>query len=286
MTGQEGFSFFQKQLQLQAKDIAHEIMHLLQERYPEDYQGLESSDHQERIQILTELVQTIANNLDPQENTPEITKNWGEYIGEQALKKHLSLSTYLHKMSIYKEVLWTFIEQYSRERTESTPKIIQVFMQIDNIFNHIIHGFSLAFTKEEQRKMNDYEEKYLKLSTPIVPVMDHVAILPIIGEIDEKRANVLIEETLNEVNQMDIDWIVIDLLGVYNVDDLFVNHFQKLLESTIILGVTPILTGIRPEFSMRITQMGLTILQSSEVITKPNLKQAIDMLQKQEQRRI
>ncbi|QHE53894.1 STAS domain-containing protein [Pontibacillus sp. HMF3514] len=279
MESKNHFLFFQEKMLTHSSEIAHDIISLLEERYPEDYRGLADEDKNTRIQIINELVQTIANNLVHRENTPTITKNWGEYIGEEAIKKNLHLPTYLQKISIYKEVIWTFIEEKFKEYDQSSSGMIQVVMQVDYLFNHIIHGFSLAFSKDEKRRMDDYEEKYLKLSTPIVPVKDNVAILPIIGEIDEKRANVLIEETLNEVNQLNIDWIVIDLLGVYNVDDLFMNHLQKLLESIIILGITPILTGIRPEFSMRATQMGLNIIQSKEVLTKPNLKQAIEMLQ-------
>ncbi|KGX83557.1 STAS domain-containing protein [Pontibacillus marinus] len=279
MESKNHFLFFQEKLLTHSSEIAQDILSLLQERYPEDYKGIADEDKKNRIQILNELVQTIANNLVHKDNTAAVTKNWGEYIGEEAIKKHFQLSTYLHKMSVYKEVIWTFIDQNYQDHDNSSSGMIEIFMQVDHLFNHIIHGFSLAFSKDEQRRMNDYEEKYLKLSTPIVPVKDNVAILPIIGEIDEKRANVLIEETLNEVNQLNIDWIVIDLSGVYNVDDLFMNHLQKLLESIIILGITPILTGIRPEFSMRARQMGLNIIQSKEVITKPNLKQAIEMLQ-------
>lgn len=275
---QDFISFFQKQLKTNSTTISHEILYVLYDRYPNDYNHLQEAEKETRENIIDELVTTLANLLDQDSShSEEVAKDLGKKLGYEVLSRGIQLSVYLNKISVYKEVLWRFIDRQAQKQPNMSSKIVQIITIIDQLFNHVVHGFSLAYAEDEQRRLNDYEEKYLKLSTPIVPITDNVAILPIIGEIDEKRASVLIDETLQESNKLDIDWLVIDLSGVYHVDDLFVNHLQKLLESINILGISPILTGLRPDLSMRAIQNGIFLGQEEEVIIKPNLKVAIEM---------
>ncbi|KGP74251.1 STAS domain-containing protein [Pontibacillus yanchengensis] len=274
------FHYYQKQIQTNSKQVSSEMYQLLQERFSNYLKPQSDQEEHDTIRFLDNLVQSIVDHLFATSEDLQEVSDWGEKVGEEATKYsyHQSLSDYLTKFSVYKEALWTFIEKQTSGTHASFQNIIQVITQIDTIFNHFIHGFSQAYTKAEKQRIENYEEKYLKLSTPIVPIMDHVAILPVIGEIDEKRANVLIDETLREANNLDIEYLVIDLSGVYNVDELFMNHLQRLLDSLKILGLHPILTGMRPDLSMRAVQSGLNSGQNNDVLTKSSLKQAVQML--------
>lgn len=278
MTHSHHYSFFQAQLQAHSSVIASDILHLLEKQYPKEYSGLADKDREELISFINKLVSMIGENVIEKGDSIQRATDLGESIGETVSKREGVLSDYIEKLSLYKEAIWTFVENQTRERNESFKQLMEIVSRIDTLFNYIVHGFTMAFSKAEQRRVNDYEEKYLKLSTPIVPIMDHVAILPIIGEIDEKRANVIIEETLRKANDLDIDWLVIDLSGVYKVDDLFMSHLDKLLTSLKILGLKPILTGMRPDLSMRAVQMGLVSKTKEDVSTKATLKQAVAML--------
>ncbi|QSS99897.1 STAS domain-containing protein [Pontibacillus sp. ALD_SL1] len=278
MTQSNYYSFFQAQLQAHSSSVASDILNLLEKHYPKEYGGLEDKEHEELISFLNKLVNMIGENIVEKGDSIQRATDLGERIGEIVSQREGVLSDYIAKLSLYKEAIWTFVENQTRGRNESFKQLMDIVNRIDLLFNYIVHGFTLAFSKADQRKVNDYEEKYLKLSTPIVPIMDHVAILPIIGEIDEKRANVIIEETLRESNELDIDWLVIDLSGVYQVDDLFMSHLEKLLTSLEILGLKPILTGMRPDLSMRAVQMGLVSKTKEDVTTKATLKQAVAML--------
>ncbi|MCD5323994.1 MULTISPECIES: STAS domain-containing protein [Pontibacillus] len=278
MTHSHYYSFFQEQLQTHSSTIASSILELLEKHYPKEYSGLAENDQKDMLSFLEKVVTMIGNNIVEKEDSTQKATDLGENIGEAVAKRQGILSDYISKLSLYKEAIWTFVEGQMQGRNESFKELMDIVNRIDTLFNYMVHGFTLAFSKVEQRKLHDYEEKYLKLSTPIVPIMDHVAILPIIGEIDEKRANVIIEETLREANELDIDWLVIDLSGVYHVDDLFMSHLEKLLTSLEILGLKPVLTGMRPDLSMRAVQMGLVSKTKEDVITKATLKQAVAML--------
>lgn len=272
------FSFFQEELSKHSTEIAIDIFESLTNKYPDDYAHLDDSELDKRKALLENLVYTVSLNLtETEEDASKIAVKWGEKIGEETIQANQPLSHYLQKLNVYKDGIWAFLENRSVEQKDSTD-LFSLIRKIDFLFNEIVYGFSTAFTKNEKQQLAAYEEKYLKLSTPIVPIRDDIAIIPIIGEIDEKRARVLIDETLHEASKLDIEWLIIDLSGVYNVDDLFVSHLQKLLESIKILGITPILTGLRPDLSIRATHKGMNAAKGNEVLTKPNLKVAMDLL--------
>lgn len=89
------------------------------------------------------------------------------------------------------------------------------------------------------------------LSVPIVPLFEGVGILPLIGEIDEKRAQQLIEETLYQSQKLGLDHLVIELSGVTNIDDYMVSQLQKMTHALQLIGITPIISGIRPDMAMQ-----------------------------------
>ncbi|MFC0525166.1 STAS domain-containing protein [Pontibacillus salicampi] len=280
MQSNQTFHYYQQQIQTHSQPIAVDMYKLLRQRFSKAYLPDTPEEEQRLQQVLQEMVEKIAKHFNGTDEDLKQLSEWGEHVGNSVLKRRneQSLSDYLAKLSVYKEALWRFIEQQAKHSLQAETTFLSVYTQIDNLFNHIVYGYSEAFHNAQAKEMESYEEKYLKLSTPIVPIMEHVAILPIIGEMDEKRANVLIDETLKEANQLDIDWLVIDMSGVYHVDDQLLHHFQRLLDSLNIIGLTPILTGMRPELSMRAVQAGMKTPNSNQVKTMPNLKQAVQLL--------
>ncbi|SEA71807.1 rsbT co-antagonist protein RsbR [Thalassobacillus cyri] len=280
MVQKEHVVFFQKKISENIEELTERIFTLYEHRYPEELEKLTEEDLKDNKRIVYELFETIAKTMLYVEKSNEIAAQWGKEIGKTSVRRGGSLSEALERIGMYKEVLWTFIEEAARDTDYNFTHIIEVVTRTDDIFNHIVHGFSLSFAQEEERILKDYEEKYLKLSTPIVPIKDSVAILPIIGEIDQKRADVLMDETLKEVSNWNIDWLIIDLSGVYDVNNSFMSHLHRLLDSLTLLGITPLLTGMRPDLSMQATKLGLFQTSKNRITTCSSLKQAIELLDK------
>lgn len=280
MVQKEHVVFFQKKISENVDELTERIFTMSQHRYPEELATLPEEELENSKRVVHQLFETIAKTMLHVEKSNEIATQWGEEIGKNSVSRGGSLSQALERIGIYKEVLWTFIEEQSHETNYEFKHIIEVVTRTDDIFNHIVHGFSLSFAREEERILKNYEEKYLKLSTPIVPIKDTVAILPIIGEIDQMRADVLMDETLKEVSNWNIEWLIIDLSGVYDVNNSFMSHLYRLLDSLTLLGITPLLTGMRPDLSMQATKLGIFQSSKNRVTTCSSLKQAIELLDK------
>ncbi len=271
-------AYFQKQLQENVQQLSDSLLQKLFESFPETFQDHTEIDHELSYQFLHDLITTIADLLPDNEVSNQEAVKWGQKTGQLLVERKNSLSDSLAKLSVHKRVLWSFIEEIAAEN--QYHEALETMTRIDQLYNHIIHGVSITLKEEDERKLSSFEEKYLKASTPIVPIMDQVAILPVIGEIDEKRAEILLEETTQKASKLAIDWLVIDLSGVVTVNDLFVSYLYKLLDLLKLLGISPILTGIKPEMSIRAMKLGL--FKDKGVITKSHLKQAVEMLRQQQ----
>ncbi|WP_093213838.1 STAS domain-containing protein [Sediminibacillus albus] len=272
-------AFFQNQLEENVPQLAEELLQNLLEKFPETYTNLSEEDHHLSYKLISALITTLSSLLPESEHADQEAIRWGQKIGSYLVDRDNSLSDSLAKLSVHKRVLWLFIEKKARTSDFGFHEVIEVMTRIDELYNHIVHGVGITLKEEEERKLSTYEEKYLKVSTPLVPIMDAVAVLPIIGEIDERRAEVLLEETVHRASQLNIDWLVIDLSGIFKVDDLFVSYLYKLLDLLKLLGITPILTGMKPEMSIRSRELGL--FKEKGIITKSHLKQAVEMLHAQ-----
>ncbi|MDG5473125.1 GAF domain-containing protein [Jeotgalibacillus sp. ET6] len=89
------------------------------------------------------------------------------------------------------------------------------------------------------------------LSAPLVPITKGVAILPIIGNIDLNRVERITELTLLKSQQLSLDTILIDLSGITRMNDEVVTYLMRIVDLLDLVGIIPILTGLRPETAMQ-----------------------------------
>jgi len=98
-------------------------------------------------------------------------------------------------------------------------------------------------------------KRITELSFPIVPIVEGISVLPLIGVIDKNRAEQMLECIPMEIQGANLDYLIIDFSGVYNFDMVIVEHILKLYKVTKLLGVQSIVTGIRPDLAMMSSQL-------------------------------
>jgi PAS domain S-box-containing protein len=90
------------------------------------------------------------------------------------------------------------------------------------------------------------QETIRKLATPILSVGVGVLLVPILGELDPRRATDMIEAVLHAVSSRRAHAVVVDLTAVENFDVATAEHVMRLCTSTALLGAKVILAGITP----------------------------------------
>ncbi|WP_242057335.1 MULTISPECIES: STAS domain-containing protein [Bacillales] len=110
------------------------------------------------------------------------------------------------------------------------------------------------------------------LSVPIVPISDEVAILPIIGDVNEVRTERLMERALAESAKNNLDYLIFDLSGLVKIHSQSATNLLKIGDSLKLVGVQMIVTGIRPDLAIKAVQASSDF---DQIVVKSNLQQAL-----------
>ncbi|MGE7217177.1 STAS domain-containing protein [Priestia koreensis] len=98
-----------------------------------------------------------------------------------------------------------------------------------------------------------------EISSPIIPVLENIVVIPLLGEYDESRAEELLSKTLFHLPEYKANYLLLDLTGISGVNEFTIDLLQKLVRSTSLLGTEAILVGISPELSMKMTSAGFLL---------------------------
>lgn len=227
---------------------------------------------QEALRLRVELIQLFADAFSiGYDSAKKRIEEWGHETGEVAVKLEIELDKSLNNTSEFRNVLWNKIEEISYEENISIQTVFEVARIIDPLLDQAVYAFSTAYVESYKNNIERARESFLELSAPVVPILEGVAILPIIGDIDTHRASLLMEKALEEATSKSLTHLFIDLSGVSIVDTMVANNIFKIIDSLELIGVKGILAGIRPEVALTMVSLGI---EFKGVETHSTLKQA------------
>ena len=90
-------------------------------------------------------------------------------------------------------------------------------------------------------------EALAELSTPLLPISEDVLVLPLIGVVDTRRIEHLIEVLLKGVSAARAKVAILDLTGVSGLDIEAADGLLRAARSVRLLGAEVVITGLRPE---------------------------------------
>ncbi|OIU70392.1 STAS domain-containing protein [Rossellomorea aquimaris] len=98
-----------------------------------------------------------------------------------------------------------------------------------------------------------------EISSPIIPVMDSILVVPLVGPYDELRGEELLNRTLLNLPHYNAQYLVLDLTSLTGFDDYTLDFIRKFVGSAGLLGTKCLLVGISAELSMKIVQSGHSV---------------------------
>lgn len=111
-----------------------------------------------------------------------------------------------------------------------------------------------------------------ELSTPLIPITDSVMIMPLIGSVDSRRAQLVIDTLLSGIAAGHVETAILDITGVPVVDTQVANALIRAAQSVKLLGAQVVLTGIRPEVAQTLVGLGVDL---SGIITSSTLQRGV-----------
>ena len=114
----------------------------------------------------------------------------------------------------------------------------------------------------------------MELSTPVIKVWDRILTLPIIGTLDSRRAQVMMEALLQRIVETGSTIAILDITGVRAMDTLVANHLIKTVTAARLMGARCILTGVSPAIAQTMVQLGIDL---SQITTRAQMADGIKL---------
>ncbi|TDL30500.1 STAS domain-containing protein [Jeotgalibacillus sp. S-D1] len=135
--------------------------------------------------------------------------------------------------------------------------------------NEIIHTYASTWEKTVSLQKMALQE----LSAPLIPVVEHISIMPLVGTIDTERAKLIMENLLEGVVDHRAEVVLIDITGVPVVDTMVAHHIIQAAEAVRLVGARCMLVGIRPEIAQTIVNLGIDL---NKFVTTSTLRKGME----------
>jgi len=103
---------------------------------------------------------------------------------------------------------------------------------------------------------------------------DNVLLLPIIGLVDSKRVQTIMEAALQNILDHQAKFLILDIQGVPAIDSAVANYLIKVTQATKLMGCRCIVTGISPQISQALVNLGIDL---GDILTQSTLKDGVSM---------
>ncbi len=108
-----------------------------------------------------------------------------------------------------------------------------------------------------------------ELSSPVVPVLQGIIIMSLVGAIDSQRAVVMTAEMLDGLERYDARIVILDITGVPVVDSQVAKILLESARAARLMGCQTVLTGIRPEIAQTMVELGI---EATDLVTRSELQ--------------
>ena len=225
-----------------------------------------------RIQLVKAYAESISQDRD---GIIQDLKEWSHNVSSQLVELRLPLDFALGEISHYREIIGEIIKNEVKASGLSIDDFYRILIRFNDTVDQAIQLVSQSYMNDFKDTMQNAYYAVNELSVPLVRITETVGIIPIVGEIDTNRAQMLMDNALKQGNDYELETIILDLSGVSIIDTMVADQLFKVIYSLELIGIHAILTGIRPDIVL--TMVGLGI-EMQNVETYNSLYRAIESL--------
>lgn len=153
------------------------------------------------------------------------------------LDVRIYLGAYRHLLSS----IGTDIESHFSDSPAEAFKIFVSLKKIGFFDMAIVIDFLLS---EREHTIALQQGAIQELSTPVLQLRERLLLLPIIGTVDTRRAQLLTDGLLLAVRSTRARVVLMDLTGVNAIDVEVANHLMQMVEAARLIGVSVIVSGL------------------------------------------
>jgi len=240
---------------------------------PDQIEKLKQQNHSFHV-LFCELFNPEKNGLQD-----EVFAEWIESIAND--RAHIStpfsniINEFFRTQQQYLDKISTYVESVDDDSITITDLTKWNKMIVQGV-NEVILAYSKQNKKQADYTLNAQKQMINELSSPIIQLAPHTALLPVVGEIDTHRAKMMFDHTLQHCSEQFIDTLFIDLSGVPIIDTMVAQQIFQLIKGLRLIGVQTSLSGLRPEIAQTAVQLGISF---SDIPIHATLARALEQKQ-------
>jgi DNA-binding LacI/PurR family transcriptional regulator/anti-anti-sigma regulatory factor len=109
----------------------------------------------------------------------------------------------------------------------------------------------------QQEVIEAQQRAIQELSTPIIPVLEGVIVMPLIGSVDTLRARDVTRNLLEGIREHRANVVILDITGVPVVDSGVAAYLTKTIQAARLKGARTIVTGVSDAVAETIVDLGI-----------------------------
>ncbi len=189
-------------------------------------------------------------------------------VGQAHARIGLSLHSYLAAMNISLKLVTETLYEGGLASDDYVAKVRAVTKLVH--FDTAI--VADAFMMRVNKIIADQTESLMEMSTPVTSLWQGVLLLPIVGIIDSRRAQDIMNAMLEMIGQTRAKVSILDISGVGVVDTAVANHLIKITKATKLMGCETTISGISPAIANTMVELGIDV---GDVNTTATLSDAV-----------
>jgi len=258
----------------------------------------EADAERERLASVLELTTDFVGMATPDQKIFYINQTWKDFMGiesEDAVKQTV-ISDYFspeHYQKLVQEAMPYTMQHdvWHSENAILSPSgqeipVLQICMAHKDKAGNLLYISTLARDISEQKQAEQEREQLQQgiiqaqkqalqeLSTPIIPLMKGVLVMPLIGSIDTARSRDIMRNLLAGISEHRARTVIVDITGVPVVDSGVADHLNKTIQAARLKGAHTIVSGISDAVAETIVDLGI---DWSEVETMRDLQSGLQV---------
>ncbi|WP_423406805.1 STAS domain-containing protein [Heyndrickxia sp. MSNUG] len=261
------------ELQQKSEQISKEMVEKIIDKIGVEIPQLEIN---QAIEVYTEYLGFLGETIKKSdETTPEALLEWSRNNGEREAAKGGRISDIILRYPPTRLVFIDKMAEICLRHDLKVEDIIWINKRVNNMLDISINETVFAFERQNSKLMKEVQDEVNILSTPVVPVQENIAVLPLVGKMDHDRATLIMERAVPLVAKQKIQCLIIDFSGIVTIDATIAKHVFDIHNVLRLLGVDSIATGMRPELAQAAVEGGVDF---SSIKTFSTVKQAIESI--------
>jgi rsbT co-antagonist protein RsbR len=206
---------------------------------------------------------------------PSALIEWSKQNAESIVVAEGKISDIIVRYPPTREVFAELVEELSSSFELSINEALFVFIRINEMLDISLDETVIAYERLTEKYKKEMQKEMEELSSPIVPVREGIAVLPLMGKIDSNRADYLLEKVVPKVQQLNLDYLIVDFSGISTMDELTAHHIHQIGSVLRLLGIDLITTGINPTLALTSVKGGLDM---ENMRAYSSVKQALETI--------